>query len=389
MRAAHRLSPWLFASPTALLFFHLPLTEAAASPPIEARVVARIAGADPRFSATPLQVHVATPVEATIELRSARGAIVPLPAGATVRWLQIVPHDEHTTTAAPNTTSTAFSNNVLFGPRHGQWIGFDRIEYDARPLPAPATTTTSTAAAASSAASPAGPAPPAVTITGPAITLARAGEDHGGAGSIWLAAEITMPDGTVLRTPSAGDVDMLGLSRRVLRVSFRESDDFVGWLSTYFHVPNVFGSSGPSTTQHQTEIYTGADCADVLVGAQRAAGNRKLEYTSVAGIGTYARPLTDVLHLSADGVLDATLRWGDDVRRGDLVTIDYADDPGNALPRAWDHIGALVEDGRGPNGKGDGILGGADVMRHMGFRGLHDEPLASQGAIRLRVWRWR
>jgi len=193
MRAAHRLSPWLFASPTALLFFfHLPLTGAAASPPLEARVVARVAGADPRFFATPLQVHVATPVEATIELRSARGAIVPLPAGATVRWLQIVPHDEHTTTAAPNTTSTAFSNNVLFGPRHGQWIGFDRIEYDARPLPAPATTPASTTAATSSAASPASAAPLAITITGPAITSRT--------GNIGAQVEIVPQAGQVVTT---------------------------------------------------------------------------------------------------------------------------------------------------------------------------------------------
>jgi len=335
---------------------------AAAAPAWTARLVARLAGTTQPFAPSPIQTRVATGVEAAVELRGApRGAVVPLPAGAKIRWLQIVARDGHTATPPPNTTSTAFSNSVLFGPRHGQWIGFDRIEYEARPIP----------------------------VTTPTITVVRAGDEHGGAGSLWLAAEITMPDGTVVKTPASEDVDMLGLSRSVLRVSFREGDDFVGWLSTYFHVPNVFGSSGPSDAQHQTELYIGADCADVLVGARRAAGDRKLEYTSVAGIGSYARPLTGVLHLGADGALDATLKWGDDVRRGDLVTIDYADDPGHALPRAWDHIGALVEDGKGANGAANGVLDGADVMRHMGFRGLHDEPLASQGPIRLRIWRWR
>jgi hypothetical protein len=35
------------------------------------------------------------------------------------------------------------------------------------------------------------------------------------------------------------------------------------------------------------------------------------------------------------------------------------------------------------------VLGADDLVRHMGLRGLVDEPLARHGHVRLRIWRWR
>ncbi|MEZ4395241.1 MAG: hypothetical protein R3A48_29520, partial [Polyangiales bacterium] len=60
------------------------------------------------------------------------------------------------------------------------------------------------------------------------------------------------------------------------------------------------------------------------------------------------------------------------------------DDPENALPRAWDHIGALVEDRNR-----DGVLDGGDTLRHMGARGLDDTSLLHAGPMQIAVWRWR
>lgn len=82
------------------------------------------------------------------------------------------------------------------------------------------------------------------------------------------------------------------------------------------------------------------------------------------------------------------LRFGEHVRPGDLLAIDYADDPDGQLPRPWDHVAAVLAD-RGPEGRADGVLGPDDLVRHMGLRGLVDEPLAGQGHVRLRIWRWR
>jgi hypothetical protein len=290
-----------------------------------------------------------------------------LPAGTSVSWLRVEPHLLHTTTPAPNPDIPSFSNAVLTGPRHGAWLGYDVLEYDTLPLTESA----------------------GISIRGPRVRLSAAHptdrhyDVHGGAGSIWIAAVVTLPDGRVLRTADGTSVDRFGLSRDVMRVSFRSGDDYLGWLSTYFNVPNLFGSSG-GHGEHQTDRYVGADCADVLVGGRRAMGER-FAYASVAGIATYATPLTEAFEQREDGSESIALRWGVDVQPGDLVTIDY-ENPGDAadLPRAWDHIGTLVADA-----DGDGVVSSGDVVRHMSFMGLSDDPLRVHGHVRLRVYRWR
>lgn len=374
---------------TALALALALLPAAARAQPWRARVVAR-AGASAAYSTDPVQARVGEPVDLAVALVGPRGEVladVPavridgrarpvrgaLPPGATVRWLQVEPRREHVDLPPPNPGVASFSNAVLFGPRHGRWLGYDRLEYTQREVTPREDVAVTDASLRVSAAHPGDPSQ----------------DTHGGAGSSWFAAAVTLADGSVARTPDAASVDRLGLSPSVMRVSFRADDGFAGWLSTYFHVASVFGSNGPSAAAHQADRYTGADCADVLVGALRASGRRGLRYTSVAGIGEYARPLTGVLRADAAGLTDArgqpvALRWGADVLPGDLVTIDYADDPGNDLPRAWDHIGALVRDGDDSSS-----LSVGDVLRHMGPRGLEDTALVHGGPMRVVLWRWR
>lgn len=276
-----------------------------------------------------------------------------LPDGARVQLRRVRPHMQHRDTPPPNEGIAQYSNSVLFGPSHGRWIGLDAVEY-----------VTAGALAGSS--------------------LDRSPDRADGAGTVWITAEVTLPDGRVLRAPDHDDVDELGLRPSVMRVSFRTDDTLVGWLSTYFGVPNIFGS-----VRGQPERYIGADCADVLVGAARARGDRRLRYTSVTGIGRYAHPVTPELSLHADGRItdpdgrEVELRWGADVEPGDFVAIDYAH-PNSQLPRAWDHIGALVHDA-----DRDGLLSPADTLRHMAPTGLSDHPLTSQAPARLRLHRLR
>lgn len=213
-----------------------------------------------------------------------------------------------------------------------------------------------------------------------------------GAGSNWFAAEVTLPDGTIIRTPRGDDVDRYGLEPAVMRVSFQTGDDYLGWLSTYFNVPSLFGSAGPSDDRHQADRYVGADCPDVLVGALRASGQRSAGYTSVSGLRRLADAATEPLRLDLDGLrtLDGEpvdIVWNRDIRTGDLIAINYENDPSNQLPRRRDHIGALARD-VGPLGLPNGVLDSDDVMRHMSSMGLRDEPLWTQGSIRVRVWRW-
>jgi hypothetical protein len=284
-----------------------------------------------------------------------------------VSWLRVEPRLLHTTTPAPNPEIPSFSNAVLTGPRHGDWLGYDTLEYDTTPLAASESIVIDGAHVRVTAAHP----------------TAREHDLHAGAGSIWLAAIVTLPDGRVLATPDGTSVDRQGLTRDVARISFRASDDYLGWLSTYFNVPNLFGSSG-GRGDHQTDRYVGADCADVLVGGRRAMGER-FAYASVAGIATFATPVTDAFEQREDGTESIALRWGSDIEPGDLVTIGY-ENPGDdaQLPRAWDHIGTLVRDA-----DGDGVLSAGDVLRHMGFLGLADQPMSVHGHVRLRVYRWR
>lgn len=358
--------------PRALLCLLLPLlwTSAAHSQP-SVRVVAKTT-ADSSFKAKSIQAQLGETVELGVRLLKKR-RLLPLPDGAQVQWIQVVPRMQHRDTPARNNGNRIYSNSIMFGPKHGRWLGADTLEYDEVPLKAR----------------------PGATTKGASLKLSTAhGSRFGGLGTIFIAAEVTLPgkDGVrvTLRTPDASTVNALGLTPKVMRVSFRQDDTFVGWLGSLFHVPYVFGSTGP-----QTERYTGTDCADAMVRAYRAAKRPSANYTSVSGLATYTKSLSGVLNLDEHGTIrdekgsSVVLRWGEHVRPGDLFTMDFTSDTAvKMLPRAWDHVAALVEDNTS-NAQGAGVLDSTDSVRHMTTLGLIDEPLSSMGKIRLRFWRWR
>ena len=43
-------------------------------------------------------------------------------------WYQVEPEPHHVS-APPNPGNPAYSNAVLFGKRHGRWLGYDSLEY--------------------------------------------------------------------------------------------------------------------------------------------------------------------------------------------------------------------------------------------------------------------
>src|SRR5690606_20073828 len=55
---------------------------------------------------------------------------------ATLRWSRVEPRMEHVATPAPNQGISIYANAVVFGPRHGAWIGHDRLEYVESPIAA-------------------------------------------------------------------------------------------------------------------------------------------------------------------------------------------------------------------------------------------------------------
>lgn len=332
-----------------------------------AQVVAKISGAH-RFDTNPIQAKLGQDVELSVRLQNARGKLRPLPAGTKVSWLHVMPRPGHKLPQKRNNGLRIYANSLMFGPNHGRWLGYTTLEYDSVEIQPRK----------------------GFQIKGNTLTINKAHPTRAkGLGTIWIAAQLTLPNGKTIRTADETSVEPVGLSRKVIRVSFREDDTFVGWLGTYFHVPYVFGSTGI-----QTSRYTGTDCADVMVGALHASGRKRFKFTSVVGLAKLARPITGDLFLTEQGKINtekgkaASLRWGRDFRSGDLVAMDFLDDPDNELPRPLDHAAALVQDGSEKQ-PANGILDGSDILRHMSIRGLVDERLKRMGHIRFRILRWR
>jgi hypothetical protein len=287
-----------------------------------------------------------------------------------VQWSTVEPHGFRNQRAENGATSEFYSN-VSTEPRtFGRWLGFDHIDYFERviaPWGAPPRIPASVASGEATEA----PQPP-------------------GLGTMRFKVELQLDGrGATLASPGADATDTFGVLPSVHRVSIRRGDDLLGWLSSYLFVPEVFGSAGGGKN-HQTERYTGADCADVLVGAMRRMGRTELAYTNVAGLPEYTRPVAGPTELDDHG---APARPITGVREGDLIRIDYGGALRHHTPRGWDHVAALWQDLSDPNGPHhggpDGQLDGFDLVIHMGHPRLVIEPLARQAPATVDVLRLR
>ncbi len=246
-------------------------------------------------------------------------------AGGTIRWYRIVPD-----------ASKPYNNAVWpWDPGPYRWLGYARIRYARSELEA---------------------------FRGRwEIALDAA------MGSRWFQAEVEAA-GRIRASPGLERNDARGLSSEVLRVTLREGDDLVGWLTGFYGVPGVFGS-----VPYQVRNYVGVDCADVLMAAWALAGGRPIERDWNVVALTRELPLVAATTI-ATGRPAARLRWGEDVRRGDLVAVRYAGG------RQFAHVGALYRD------DGDGTLGGEDLVIHAGPAALHVSKLvegAFDGEVRV------
>jgi hypothetical protein len=282
-------------------------------------------------------------------------------------WYRVEPRPHHTFTPPPNKGNPAYSNAILFGRHHGKWLGHDEIEYHETAI--------------------AGAHGPSLTVTRTRPTHPRV-DVNGGLGTMRYRATLRLADGTLLASPGSESRNRGGISARVLRVTFRGGDGLPGYLRGYFNVPNVFGSAG-SGRSHQAELYQGADCADVIIGAARRAGAR-IPYTSVSGLVRHLRPLTGVLLMTRESITATTgerkgqpveLRFGKQVQPGDIMLINYQGF--NGSPRRWDHI-AVIDRDLGVRGQ----LDPRDPVLHMGYLfGLVDEPMLTQAPAQIQLLR--
>jgi hypothetical protein len=286
-------------------------------------------------------------------------------------WSLVEPYPHHVNVPPPNPGNPAYSNAQLFGPNHGRWLGYDTLEYHETVLPDERA--------------------PRLLVTAVAPTDANVNV-HGGLGTMRYKVSVTgrLPAGFTVASPGAEAREAHGIARRVMRVSFRRGDDIPGLLTAFYNVPNVFGSGGAGD-QHQTDLFQGADCADVIIGALRAAGV-KLPYSSVTGLSGHATPVTPKLLLEESAVRalpdghpgdPVHLRFGSEVLPGDIMLIDYVNAEG--LPRTWDHV-AIVSADVGIKGEFDP----EDHVMHMGYLyGLTDAPAASEAPAVIQFLRWK
>ncbi|MBX7101629.1 MAG: hypothetical protein K1X89_28200 [Myxococcaceae bacterium] len=201
------------------------------------------------------------------------------------------------------------------------------------------------------------------------VTPTRLKATHPGLGTMAFQVKATLPGGKELASPGLEAQVSGGLSRQVMRVTFRQSDSYLGYLTELFNTPYIFGSAGEGA-KNQSDLLIGSDCADLAVYGRRRMG-RRAEYTSSFGIDRQAPLVAAAVAQSDAGVaLDAQGRPITAARPGDLLHF-----PGSR------HVAVLYED-REPKG----VLDANDLMLHTCWAPPTIEPV---GASSCASFPWR
>ncbi|MCD6395780.1 MAG: hypothetical protein J7M40_20030 [Planctomycetes bacterium] len=243
--------------------------------------------------------------------------------GGSVRWYRIVPD-----------ISKNYNNaNWPWDPDAYKWKGFARIDYHRKEL---------TQFCGKWQISPL-----------PAAATANSRYYRSDMGSFWFQAEVAS-DGKMYRSPGIEDFYDRGISPKVFRMSVRSGEGFVGYLTSFFNVPGLFGS-----INYQSSNYIGVDCADVLMAAYAAWKKKPLKKNY--NVAMLVTGLTGVAEFDLSyGNTAKKLHWGSDVRPGDFIAVRY---PSH---RQYAHIGALYSDANK-----NGLLDAADTIIHAGPAPLH------------------
>ena len=179
-------------------------------------------------------------------------------------------------------------------------------------------------------------------------------------GSFWFEAEAMLKNGKIIKSKGIKNVERKGLSPKVFRVSYMLDKSYIGYLTTFFNVPGIFGSM-----PYQSRNYIGVDCADVLVATSKVMRHEKNEknYNVVM--------LVDTLKIKKkfsiiDGKPDVTLKWGKAFKKGDFIAVKYSPNGRYA------HIGMLYGDENG-----NGVLDENDSFINAGPNALNVATLKS------------
>lgn len=251
-----------------------------------------------------------------------------------IRWYQII----------PNTSKFYKNANHPWETNAYKWIGYGKISYKKVEIKAFRNK-------------------PIVEIT-PEILEASGPQNskyyNSKFGSFWFEAQVVLKNGKTIRSPGLQDSSKKGLSPKVLRLSFMSDEGYMGYLSTFFNVPGIFGSM-----PYQSRNYIGIDCADVLIAASKKMNHEKNEKNyNVAMLVTKLK--NKVKFTNKSGKLSKRLKWGKDFKKGDFIAVKYTENGRYA------HIGMLYEDINQ-----NGILDAKDSILNAGPNALHTTTLES------------
>ncbi len=172
-----------------------------------------------------------------------------------IKWYQII----------PNVSKFYKNANFPWDPKPYQWAGFGKLEYEKVEIKEFKDKEV-------------------VTITPELLEINRPqGYDlyASKAGSFWFQAVATDSRGKTIKSVGLKQNNARGLSPKVFRVSYMESKNYIGYLTTFFNVPGIFGS-----IPYQSKNYIGVDCADVLMAVSSIMTKKKLKDYNVAMLVT-------------------------------------------------------------------------------------------------------
>jgi len=260
---------------------------------------------------------------------------------AATRWYQIVPD-----------TSQIYKNaNHPWEANPYKWIGLAKIKYSRTELAEfrgrwevqPFRGTQSNLTQSNSAG----------TLDAVAKAVAESPYNHADVGSFWFQVEVEKA-GPTRRSAGIEDSDKRGLSPKVFRVSIRDGEGYIGYLTSFLNVPGLFGS-----VPYQSHNYIGADCCDVLVAAYGKWKNKTIEKDySVAMLVSQLRKSAE-FDLK-DGKPSKKVEWGKHIHPGNFIAVRFNEKTG------YQHIGALFSDT-----DKNGILSDGDLVLHAGPAPLH------------------
>lgn len=271
--------------------------------------------------------------------RPVRLKVRPVP-GATARWFQIV----------PNVDKRYNNAGWPWDPNAYRWLGWAKIEYRVTELRALRGQWT------------------VMVYDGRrAITTWPYAQGpryfHRDKGSYWFQVIIVRGERVVARSAGIEDNGPRGLSPRVLRLTVRRGPGLLGFVAGFFNVPALFGA-----TPYQSRNLIGVDCAEVVMAAYAQMKRRRLWRDYNVQMLTRYVPRVAAFNLD-QGRPDKDLRWGREVRPGDLIAVRYRG------AKFFQHIGVL-----GGDHNRNGRLDAADRVLHVGPDPLAVSPL-SDGAF--------